>query len=58
MEKEKTMNKMGTEPVNKLMMKMGVPMTASMVLQALYNVVDSYFVSQRKDTKAEQPVME
>ena len=50
MEEKVTMNKMGTEPVNRLMVKMGVPMIISMVLQALYNVVDSYFVSNMKDT--------
>ena len=50
MEEKVTMNKMGTEPVNGLMIKMGVPMIISMVLQALYNVVDSYFVSNMKDT--------
>ena len=38
-------NKMGTVPVNKLLISMGVPMMLSMIVQALYNVVDSLFVS-------------
>ncbi len=41
-------NKMGTAPVNKLMMSMGIPMIISMVLQAVYNIVDSAFVSNMK----------
>jgi len=39
-------NKMGTMPVNKLMVSMSLPMIASMLVQALYNVVDSVFVAQ------------
>ncbi|GHU82780.1 MATE family efflux transporter [Clostridia bacterium] len=39
-------NKMGTAPIGKLLLTMGVPMILSMVLQAFYNIVDSYFVSQ------------
>lgn len=50
MEQEISMNKMGVEPINKLMLKMGFPMIVSMALQALYNIVDSYFVSCMKDT--------
>ena len=38
-------NKMATEPINKLFWKLGLPMIVSMVLQALYNVVDSIFVA-------------
>ncbi|MBQ8390369.1 MAG: MATE family efflux transporter [Oscillibacter sp.] len=38
-------NKMGTMPVGKLLFTMGLPMMASMLFQALYNVVDSIFVS-------------
>lgn len=38
-------NKMATMPVNKLMIKMGLPIIISMMLQALYNIVDSAFVS-------------
>ena len=34
-------NKMGTMPVNRLLVTMSLPMMISMVVQALYNVVDS-----------------
>lgn len=37
--------KMAAAPVGKLMLSMGVPMIVSMVLQAVYNIVDSAFVS-------------
>lgn len=36
---------MAIEPLKKLVWKMGLPMIVSMVLQALYNVVDSIFVA-------------
>ncbi len=36
---------MGTMPINKLVLTMSLPMMASMLVQALYNVVDSIFVS-------------
>lgn len=39
-------NKMGTMPVNKLLVSMSLPMMVSMLVQALYNVVDSIFVSR------------
>ncbi len=39
-------NKMGTMPVGRLLLSMSVPMMISMLIQALYNVVDSIFVSQ------------
>lgn len=39
-------NKMGVMPVGKLLMSMSIPMMISMLVQALYNVVDSYFVAQ------------
>ena len=39
-------NKMGVMPVNKLLLNMAVPMMLSMLVQALYNVVDSIFVSK------------
>ena len=38
-------NKMATMPIKELIWKMGLPMIVSMVLQALYNVVDSIFVT-------------
>ena len=37
---------MGVMPVNKLLLSMAVPMMISMLVQALYNVVDSVFVSR------------
>lgn len=39
-------NKMGVMPVGKLLASMSVPMMISMLVQALYNVVDSMFVSR------------
>lgn len=50
MKNEKSMNKMGVEPISKLLISMGLPMIISMALQALYNIVDSYFVSCMRDT--------
>ncbi len=38
-------NKMADMPMKKLFIKMGFPMIISMVLQALYNVIDSIFVA-------------
>ena len=43
---EKRENKMGVLPVNKLLITMSLPMMASMLVQALYNIVDSIFVSR------------
>ena len=40
---------MKNEPVNKLMLQMGVPMILSMALQAVYNIVDSAFVGNMKE---------
>lgn len=39
-------NKMGTMPIGKLLIKMSVPVMISMLVQALYNIVDSVFVAQ------------
>ena len=39
-------NRMGTEPVNRLLLNMALPMMLSMMMQALYNVVDSIFVAK------------
>ena len=39
-------NKMGTMPVPKLLFTMSIPMVISMLVQALYNVVDSVFVAK------------
>lgn len=46
MSTEQTQNKMGTMPVRKLLISMSLPMMASMLVQALYNIVDSIFVSR------------
>lgn len=48
MNEEASMNKMGVQPIKKLLLTMGVPMIVSMAIQALYNIVDSYFVSCMK----------
>lgn len=48
MEKIKEKDKMEILPVKSLMLRMGVPMILSMVLQAVYNIVDSAFVSNMK----------
>lgn len=45
MEQIKKEDKIAITPVNKLMLIMGVPMIISMILQALYNIVDSAFIS-------------
>lgn len=42
-------NKMGDMPVKTLMAKMSLPMVLSMMLQALYNIVDSAFVANMKE---------
>ncbi len=39
-------NKMGSMPINRLLVSMSLPMIASMLVQALYNIVDSIFVAQ------------
>ena len=39
-------NKMGTMPIPKLLISMSLPMMISMLVQALYNIVDSMFVAQ------------
>jgi len=43
---ERRENKMGTMPIPKLLFSMSLPMIISMLVQALYNIVDSMFVSQ------------
>lgn len=45
-EQNRKENKMGTMPVNRLLISMSLPMMLSMLVQALYNVVDSIFVSR------------
>ncbi|MEQ2442278.1 MATE family efflux transporter [Pseudoflavonifractor intestinihominis] len=43
-------NKMGTMPIRRLIIHMSWPMMLSMLVQALYNMVDSYFVSLIDDS--------
>lgn len=42
----KNENKMGVMPVNQLLLNMSLPMMVSMLVQALYNIVDSIFVAR------------
>ena len=46
MEEVRQENKMGVMPEGRLLMNMSLPMMISMLVQALYNIVDSIFVSQ------------
>lgn len=46
MESGREENKMGVMPVKRLIISMSLPMMASMLVQALYNIVDSMFVSR------------
>ena len=39
-------NKMGTMPIGKLLFNMSLPMMVSMLVQALYNIVDSFFIAR------------
>ncbi len=45
-----TENKMGVWPENRLLLSMSVPIMISMLAQALYNVVDSYFVARLSES--------
>lgn len=38
-------NKMGTMPINRLLLSVSLPMVISMLVQAMYNIVDSIFIS-------------
>lgn len=58
MEEKKVMNKMGTENIPGLMLKMGIPMVLSMILQACYNIVDSMFVARIPDANGIEHVGE
>ena len=42
-------NKLGTMPISKLIWNMSLPIIASMLVQALYNIVDSVFVSRASE---------
>lgn len=44
---------MGTRPIGRLLLTMSVPMMLSMLVQALYNVVDSIFVARISETQFE-----
>lgn len=46
-------NKMGVLPIPKLLISMSVPVMFSMLIQALYNIVDSIFVAQISSDKLE-----
>ena len=39
-------NKLGTMPISKLIWNMSLPIIVSMLVQALYNIVDSIFVAK------------
>ena len=39
-------NKMGVMPIGKLLVNMALPIILSMLVQAMYNVADSIYVSQ------------
>ena len=43
-------NRMGTDKISSVLLKMGIPVILSMVLQAMYNIVDSMFVARMPDT--------
>lgn len=38
--------KMGTEPINRLLVRMSLPMVVSMLVNSMYNIVDSFFVAK------------
>lgn len=46
LKEQPTENKMGTMPINRLLISMSLPIVISMLVQALYNIVDSAFVSE------------
>lgn len=46
-------NKMGTQPIGRLLITMSVPMMLSMLVQALYNIVDSIFVARISEMQYE-----
>ncbi len=43
---QRVQNKMGVKPVGRLLVSMSLPIMFSMLIQALYNIVDSMFVAQ------------
>ena len=44
-----TPNKLADFPIRTLILSMGMPMVLSMVLQVVYNIVDTVFVSHMKN---------
>ena len=46
-----TENKMGTMPIGRLVFNMSLPMMISMLVQALYNIVDSIFVAKLSEKR-------
>ncbi|MBO5347036.1 MAG: polysaccharide biosynthesis C-terminal domain-containing protein, partial [Lachnospiraceae bacterium] len=50
MEQKKTQNPLGVAPVSKLMVKFAVPSIIAMLVGALYNIVDQFFIGQRVGT--------
>lgn len=48
-EKQELQNRLGIERMDRLMLSMGLPMILSMMMQALYNIVDSAFVSNMRE---------
>ncbi|MDO4285531.1 MAG: MATE family efflux transporter [Eubacteriales bacterium] len=49
----KTGSRMGTEPVGSLMIRVGLPIVLSMMLQAVYNIVDSAYLSNMREAGEE-----
>ena len=47
-------NKMATAPEGRLLLSMGWPIIVSMLVQALYNIVDSVFVSRLSTLSPDQ----
>ena len=56
MERNHRQNRMGTAPEGRLLLSLGWPIIVSMLVQALYNIVDSVFVS-RMDSLAPEELM-
>lgn len=50
MEQTQNTNKMAVQPIRTLVLSMAVPMMFSMLVQAFYNIVDSFFVARIADT--------
>lgn len=46
MEETKTNSYLATEPIGKLIMKFSIPCVLSMLVSALYNIVDQIFIGQ------------